>query len=77
MALNITSLCNRDYVSVNKTIDSCVFHTQVEKDLVEVVPKKGPIGKTFKKDAALVMKLLALVEDDDVTALENAINNGG
>ena len=54
-----------------------MFHSQVEKDLVEVVPKKGPIGKTFKKDAALVMKLLALVEDDDVTALENAINNGG
>ena len=55
---------------------SVVAYGQVEKDMVEVLPKKGPIGKTFKKDAAVVMKLLSQLEGDDVTQLENAINNG-
>ena len=45
--------------------------------MVEVLPKKGPIGKTFKKDAAVIMKLLSELEGDDVTQLETAINNGG
>ncbi|KAK2143215.1 hypothetical protein LSH36_864g00036 [Paralvinella palmiformis] len=42
-------------------------------DIVDLVPKKGIIGKEFRKEAKQVIEALTNLNSDDVTAVETAI----
>jgi glycyl-tRNA synthetase len=46
-------------------------------DVVEAVPQKGPVGKTFKKDAKVIMDKLSSLTPAEVTQLEQSINDTG
>jgi glycyl-tRNA synthetase len=41
------------------------------------VPQKGPVGKTFKKDAKVIMDKLSSLTPAEVTQLEQSINDTG
>ena len=43
---------------------------QVEKDIVEIIPKKGIVGKTFKKDAQIVNSYLSNMNEKDIAEME-------
>ena len=41
------------------------------------MPQKGPVGKTFKKDAKLIMDRLSSLTPDEVTQLEESMKDTG
>ncbi len=49
----------------------------VEKDIVEAVPKKGVIGKVFKKEAQIVMQKLSELSLDDISTMEAQLAEKG
>ena len=56
-------------------LDLNCYH--IEKDVVELQPNKGLLGKQFKRDAKAVMDTLAAMEPDDVAKVEAALSASG
>merc|ERR1719495_2499207 len=48
----------------------------VTKDVTEIVPNKGPLGKAFKKEAKAVIDMLAKLSVDDIEKIESDLKNG-
>jgi len=48
----------------------------VTKDITEIVPNKGAIGKAFKKEAKTVTDMLSKLSLDEVTKIENDLGEG-
>ena len=77
----ITHRCdNWPCVSVKTDPDGAPVFTlitmwYIEKDIVDLVPKKGIIGKEFRKEAKQVIEALTNLNSDDVTAVETAISD--
>lgn len=46
-------------------------------DVVEAAPNKGPLGKTFKKDAKAITDALAKLQINDVENLEKSLETNG
>lgn len=46
-------------------------------DVVEAAPNKGPLGKTFKKDAKVITDTLTNLQVSDVEELERKLNSDG
>ncbi len=49
----------------------------VEKDIVEAVPKKGVIGKVFKKEAQIVIQKLSQLSLEDISTMESQLAEKG
>ncbi len=49
---------------------------QVEKEIVEVVPKKAVLGKAFKKDAQRIIVKLSRMDESEIAILEAKIAEG-
>lgn len=45
------------------------------EDVVAAVPNKGTIGKSFKKDAKLIMEQLAALKVEEIENLEEQLKN--
>lgn len=60
-------------------VSCCVFLYSSHKivDVVEVVPEKGSVGKTFKKDAKVIMDRLSSLTPEEVTQLEDSMKTAG
>merc|ERR1712062_282404 len=48
----------------------------VTKDVTEIVPNKGPLGKAFKKEAKAVTDRLAGLSLDEITKMETELESG-
>jgi len=48
----------------------------VTKDVTEIVPNKGPLGKAFKKEAKAVTERLAALSLDEITKMESELESG-
>ena len=48
----------------------------VTKDVTEIVPNKGPLGKAFKKEAKAVTDRLAGLSLDEITKMESELESG-
>merc|ERR550534_1970888 len=48
----------------------------VTKDVTEIVPNKGPLGKAFKKEAKAVTDRLAALDLDEITRMEAELESG-
>merc|ERR1719447_1871295 len=48
----------------------------VTKDVTEIVPNKGPLGKAFKKEAKAVTDRLAALDLDEITKMEAELESG-
>merc|ERR1719225_822755 len=48
----------------------------VTKDVTEIVPNKGPLGKAFKKEAKAVTDRLAGLDLDEITKMEAELESG-
>lgn len=48
----------------------------VEKEITEVAPNKGLLGKQFKKEAGDVMKALQQMDASDMASMEAALSSG-
>merc|ERR1712241_370101 len=48
----------------------------VTKDVSEIVPNKGPLGKAFKKEAKAVTDRLAALDLDEITKMESELESG-
>ena len=46
----------------------------VTKDVVEALPDKGIIGKTFKKDGKAIMSALADLTETEITEMEQTFS---
>ena len=52
-------------------------HGNIEKDVVELQPNKGVLGKEFKREAKAVMDGLAAISEDDVAKVEATLSSEG
>ncbi len=48
----------------------------VEKDIVEVVPKKPVLGKAFKKDSGRVQQRLSQMDEQEIADMEAKLTAG-
>lgn len=48
----------------------------VTKDVTEIVPNKGPLGKAFKKEAKAVTERLAALGLDEIAKIESELESG-
>merc|ERR1712200_362643 len=48
----------------------------VTKDVTEIVPNKGPLGKAFKKEAKAVTDRLTALDLDEITKMEAELESG-
>ena len=53
------------------------FVIYVEKEIMELVPVKGLIGKQFKQDAKIIMGALAKLEAADIAVIDTALSENG
>ena len=55
-------------------LSSLTFVQHVTKDVVEALPDKGIIGKTFKKDGKAIMSALADLTETEITEMEQTFS---
>merc|ERR1719516_628185 len=48
----------------------------VTKDVTEIQPNKGPLGKAFKKDAKTISEKLAALSLEEITKMESELESG-
>jgi len=58
-----------------KLVASKTLSTPVEKNIVEVIPTKTSLGKSFKKEASLVINALKNLDEHEINEMEKALEN--
>jgi len=56
-----------------KLVASKTLETPVEKDIVEVIPNKTSLGKSFKKESSIVINALKNLEENEISEMETSL----
>jgi len=51
------------------------FLFKIEKEVIEIVPNKGLIGKQFRQDGKLILDALAAISPEELTEVDKALSN--